>query len=83
MLIGISTSGRSKNVLEALRYARKNGIITVMLTGEEEVLELNNLCGYVVRVPSRITSRVQEAHIFIGHTIAEYVEYKMFEKGEA
>lgn len=78
MLIGISTSGRSKNVLEALRYAGKNGIKTVMLMGDQDVPELGEICDYVVKVPSRITPRVQEAHIFIGHTIAEYVEYKMF-----
>lgn len=78
MLIGISTSGRSKNVLEALRYAKKNGIITVMLMGDHEVPELEKLCKYVVKAPSKITPRVQEAHIFIGHTIAEYVEYEMF-----
>lgn len=78
MLIGISTSGRSKNVLEALRYAKKNGIRTVMLMGEHEVPELNDICDYVIKVPSKITPRIQEAHIFIGHTMAEYVEYKMF-----
>ncbi len=78
MLIGISTSGRSKNVLEALRCAKRNGIIPVMLTGDQGVQELDELCKYVVMVPSRITPRVQEAHIFIGHVIAEYVEYKMF-----
>lgn len=78
ILIGISTSGRSKNVLEALRYARKNGIGTVMLMGDQDVPDLAEICDYVVRVPSKITPRIQEAHIFIGHTIAEYVEYKMF-----
>lgn len=78
ILIGISTSGRSKNVLEALRYARKNGIRTVMLMGDQDVPELAEICEYIVRVPSKITPRIQEAHIFIGHTIAEYVEYKMF-----
>lgn len=78
MLIGISTSGRSRNVLEALRYAKDQGVKTAMLTGDHWVPELEELCDYVVRVPSKITPRVQEAHIFIGHTIAEYVEYKMF-----
>ena len=78
LLIGISTSGRSKNVLEALRYAKRQGIKTVMLMGEHQVPELEELCDYIVKVPSKVTPRVQEAHIFIGHTIAEYVEYKMF-----
>lgn len=80
ILIGISTSGKSKNVLEALRYARKNGIRTVMLMGDYVNLELEDICDYVIKVPSQITPRIQEAHIFIGHTIAEYVEYKLFGK---
>lgn len=79
ILIGISTSGTSKNVLEALRYAKKKGIVTAMLMGEQEVPELRTFCDYLIQVPSKITPRVQEAHIFIGHTLAEYVEYRMFE----
>ncbi len=78
MLIAISTSGTSKNVLEALRHAKKNEIQTVMLMGNHEVPELKDICDFVIKVPSKITPRVQEAHIFIGHTIAEYVEHKMF-----
>lgn len=80
ILIGISTSGKSKNVLEALRYARKNSIKTVMLMGDYVNLELEDICDYMIKVPSQITPRIQEAHIFIGHTIAEYVEYKLFGK---
>lgn len=82
MLIAISTSGTSKNVLEALRYAQENSIKTVMLMGEREVPGLDEVCDYIVKVPSIITPRVQEAHIFIGHTIAEYVEYTMFGEKE-
>ena len=82
MVIGISTSGTSKNVLEALRYARKNNIITVLLMGGFEKPELEDVANYVVKVPSLITPRIQEAHIFIGHVLAEYVEYKIFENYE-
>ena len=78
MLIGISTSGKSKNVLEALRYARQNGLITVMLMGDFENPELNEIVDYLVKVPSKITPRIQESHIFIGHVIAEYVEHKKY-----
>jgi len=78
MLIAISTSGTSKNVLEALRFAKSNNMKTVMLMGDYDVPELAELCDYVIRVPSQITPRVQEAHIFIGHVMAEYVEHKMF-----
>lgn len=78
VLLAISTSGTSKNVLEALRYAKSEGIVTVMLMGQHDIPELSDICDYILKVPSKITPRVQEAHIFIGHTIAEYVEYKMF-----
>ena len=78
VLIGISTSGTSKNVLEALRFAKQNGITTAIFMGDHEVPELEEECDFIIRVPSKITPRIQEAHIFIGHTIAEYVESKMF-----
>ncbi len=78
MVIGITTSGTSKNVLEALRYAEKNGIVSVLLMGGFEDPELDDVADYIIKVPSLITPRIQEAHIFIGHVIAEYVEYRMF-----
>lgn len=82
VLIGISTSGSSKNVLEALRCAKKMGLLTVMLTGEHYPAELEELCDALLNVPSNITPRIQEAHIFLGHLWAEYVESKLFAKGE-
>lgn len=78
MLIGISTSGTSKDVLEAIRYAKKNNIKTVLLMGGFDIPELSDEADYVVKVPSLITPRIQEAHIFIGHVIAEYVEWRMY-----
>ena len=80
MLIGTSTSGTSNNVVEALRYAKQKGIITVMLTGKKENQELDEICDYLIKVPSNITPRIQEAHIFIGHLLAEWVEAKMVEE---
>lgn len=79
MVIGISTSGTSKNVMEALRYAGNNQMATVLLMGGAQAFEAENTVDYLVKVPSLITPRIQEAHIFIGHVIAEYVEHKMFE----
>lgn len=81
ILIGISTSGRSKNVVEALRFAKKEGLITVMFMGDYNRSQLVDIVDYTVVIPSNITPRIQEAHIFIGHLIAEYVEYNIF-KGE-
>ena len=78
MVIGITTSGTSKNVLEAMRYAGKSGITSVLLMGGFEDPELDGVADYVIKVPSLITPRIQEAHIFIGHVIAEYVEHRLF-----
>lgn len=78
MVIGISTSGTSKNVLEALRCAGKNQITTVLMTGGAQASGIEHVADYLIRVPSLTTPRIQEAHIFIGHVIAEYVEHKMF-----
>lgn len=78
MLIGITTSGTSKNVIEAIRYARNQGIKTVLLMGGYDDPEINDVADYMIKVPSLITPRIQEAHIFIGHVIAEYVEHKIF-----
>lgn len=79
MLIGISTSGTSKNVLEALRYAKQNGVTAVLLMGEFQHPQLKDQADHIIQVPSRITPRIQEAHIFIGHVIAEYVEHTLFD----
>lgn len=82
ILIGISTSGTSKNVLEALRYAKSQGILTAILMGDHEVPRLRDICEYVIKIPSKITPRIQEAHIFLGHVLAEYVEYVMYSENE-
>lgn len=78
VLIGISTSGSSKNVMKALEYAKNNGILAVLLMGGFERPELKAVADYIVKAPSTDTPRIQEAHIFIGHVIAEYVEHRMF-----
>ena len=80
MLIGISTSGTSRNVLEALRYARAHGIISVLLMGGFEKPNREDEADYVIKVPSLITPRIQESHIFIGHVLAEYVESRFVER---
>lgn len=77
MLIGISTSGRSKNVLEGLQYAKKHGMYTAILMGNHYAPGLKDFVDYIIKVPSKDTPRIQEAHIFIGHLLAEYVEEEM------
>ncbi len=73
VLIAISTSGKSKNVLRAAEQARELGCKTIALTGATPE-PLRSLCDAGVAVPSNRTSRVQEAHITIGHLWCEMVD---------
>jgi len=76
-LIGISTSGNSKNVVKAFEVANGKNITTISLTGEDGGL-LKSLSDYCLRVPSYDTPRIQESHILLGHIICELVESKLF-----
>jgi len=78
MVIGISTSGNSINVIEALKTAKKMKLKTVALVGSSKNVRISKYTDIVINIPSDITPRIQEAHIFIGHLICEYVEYKLF-----
>jgi D-sedoheptulose 7-phosphate isomerase len=71
--VGISTSGRSPNVINAIRTARKIGVITVGMTGLRGN-ELAAVADYCIRVPSERTTRIQEAHTLIGHILCEIVD---------
>lgn len=73
LLIGISTSGNSKNVLKAFEIAKQKGIKTIGLSGRDGGA-MNELCGINVVVPSNDTARIQEMHILIIHTICAAVD---------
>jgi D-sedoheptulose 7-phosphate isomerase len=75
--IGISTSGNSRNVLEALRAAPHRSMITVAMTGENGGL-LKLEAQYCICVPSTETPRIQEAHLLLGHILCELVERAIF-----
>lgn len=77
ILIGISTSGNSGNVVRALEDARKIGMQTFGLTGQGGGKMLD-LCDEILRVPSDDTPRIQECHILIGHLLCELVEDILF-----
>lgn len=77
VLVGISTSGNSKNICNAFRKAKDLGVITVAMTGESGG-EMKTLADYLLNVPSTDTPRIQESHIMIGHIICEIVEAKIF-----
>lgn len=82
VFIGISTSGNSKNILEALKVCKKRGILSVGLAGENGGA-MNELCDYCIKVPSTCTPRIQESHIVIGHILCAIVEEELFGKGFA
>jgi D-sedoheptulose 7-phosphate isomerase len=79
LLVAISTSGKSPNVIKAVETARRLGCKTIALTGASAE-PLNSLCDWAVAVPSDRTSRTQEAHIIIGHLWCEMIDQKFKEE---
>lgn len=77
ILILISTSGNSENILKAAKQAQTQSVFCVAWTGETGG-ELKNHCDMLINVPSRNTPRIQEAHILIGHILCELVENLLF-----
>lgn len=77
ILIGMSTSGNSTNILHAMDMARAKGMITIGFTGEGGG-KMKEKSDYLIDVPSRNTPRIQEAHMLIGHTVCQLVEEKYF-----
>lgn len=81
VLVAISTSGRSPNILEALRVARAKGLVTVGMTGRGGG-RMAEFCDHVLRSPSDATPRIQEGHIAMGHTICFLIERQIFPRAE-
>jgi D-sedoheptulose 7-phosphate isomerase len=75
--VGISTSGNSPNVIKAIEVAKKIGIKTVALTGNDGGT-LAKMADLSLVVPSNSTPRIQETHILIGHILCEMVEHQLF-----
>jgi D-sedoheptulose 7-phosphate isomerase len=81
VLFGLSTSGRSPNILAAMRAARERGMATVGFTGNGPgAADLGVLCDVLIQVPSDSTPRIQEGHEVIGHAICEMVEAAIFSR---
>ena len=74
LLIGISTSGNSKNVVKAMEVARSKSIRTVALVGDKPDGEVQAMADYVLAAPSTNTARIQECHILMMHTLCQLVE---------
>jgi D-sedoheptulose 7-phosphate isomerase len=80
VVVAISTSGRSPNVLAGLREARARGLRTTGLTGADGG-ELCALCDAVITVPSPVTARIQELHILLGHMLCKALEQRLGHAG--
>lgn len=77
LFIGISTSGNSKNILNALDHANLNGLITVGFTGAKGGL-MKEKCKICLHIPSDVVPRIQESHILVGHLICSLIEEMLF-----
>ena len=82
MLVGISTSGNSKNIVEAFKTAKQLGVKTVAFTGEGGGL-MKQEATVCLNVPSKITNNIQEMHIASGHIICGLVESHFFAAKQA
>ena len=77
VLIGLSTSGNSTNIIKAFETAKQKKMIIVGFTGETGG-QMRSLCDHLVNIPSSDTPRIQESHIMVGHIICQLVEEKYF-----
>jgi D-sedoheptulose 7-phosphate isomerase len=79
VLVGISTSGNSKNIVNALNVSKSKKMICIGMTGDTGG-EMKNCVDHLLNIPSNDTPRIQECHILLGHIICQLVEEKMFNK---
>ena len=77
VLIALSTSGNSKNVINAIKKANQMDMVTIGLSGNGGGV-MKDICKYNLIVPSNNTARIQEAHILVGHIICKLIEQKIF-----
>ena len=79
MLVSLSTSGNSVNIIKAMETAREIGMINVAFTGQTGG-KMKDLADYLINVPSTDTPRIQESHITIGHIICQLTEARLFQE---
>ena len=77
VLVGMSTSGNSGNIVKAFEAAKNNQVVTIGFTGDKGG-KMKDLGDYLINVPSNDTPRIQESHILVGHIICELVEANIF-----
>jgi len=78
VLVGISTSGNSSNVIKAIEQAKENGAKTIGFLGKDGG-KLNEMCDISFIIPSENTARIQESHIAIGHILCKFIEEELLE----
>ena len=76
VLLGITTSGKSRNIIKAFELAKKINIKTLAFVGNSSDL-IEGCCDYIFKVPSTITARIQETHIMLGHILVELIEEEL------
>ena len=79
LLVAISTSGNSKNILDVLKFAKKNKIFSISFLGNNGG-KAKKITDLPILIKSKNVARIQECHIFIGHILLEWVETKLFTK---
>ncbi|MEJ7589244.1 MAG: D-sedoheptulose 7-phosphate isomerase [Ferruginibacter sp.] len=79
VLVGLSTSGNSKNIVQAFEAAKEKGMVTIGFTGGSGG-QLKALADLLINIPSADTPRIQESHILLGHIICQLVEANIFQK---
>ena len=77
VLVGLSTSGNSKNIIAAFEVAKEKGMTTIGFTGSTGG-KIKSISDYLLNVPSNDTPRIQESHIMLGHIICQLVEEKIY-----
>ncbi|WP_353482758.1 D-sedoheptulose 7-phosphate isomerase [Haliscomenobacter sp.] len=77
VLVAMSTSGNSANVLNAIKVAREKNMLVIGMTGMDGG-KMATLCDILLNVPSKDTPRIQECHMLLGHIVCEVVENKLF-----
>ncbi|MCO6460755.1 MAG: SIS domain-containing protein [Saprospiraceae bacterium] len=78
ILVGLTTSGNSPNVVAALKMGKEKGMICVGMTGNKPNADIEPYCDLTLKVPSSVTARIQEMHILIGHIVCELSEKALF-----
>jgi D-sedoheptulose 7-phosphate isomerase len=73
ILVGLSTSGNSKNIINALKKAKEKDMVCIGFSGKDGG-EMKSNCDYIIQIPSTDTARIQESHITIGHILCKIIE---------